>query len=487
MNRDRPHERTLVDYSVCGSGDSPRPVADPSNVDTPQQEATRFFEMCWVDQAHTDARQLLEALIAIAKEDAAKESFLSYVEAALETRTSREVAAKLHTAPTIHLVTLRGAFLGVMRKIIGLQQALLQRSKEYANSAIPYYTHLQQAQPGTLGHYLLSKLAVLDDDFGRCKDAYVRMNRNPLGGVGRSGTGWPIDRSITTRLLGFDDIIDNSLLCRDTNYAAEMASILAIMMSHVNDIASDLQLWFTREFNYITLPDGFCSFSSIFPQKKNPVTLDGIRQLTGPAVNWGSSALATYRCLGTGDQIVHSMPLELAGAISTTNGVLSHMSEVVMAFGFNEEHASQVLKDGWSTLSNLTDWLAQKTGIPFRVGHDIVIGLFADCTASRLRCAEITAAMVMAKVKALTGQEIWLTQEDVDSALDPAEFIRTRVSTGGIGPMEVQRMIADAGASIVRNSSWVTEKEEQIDFAQQLLAVEIFSITHMGICARSHL
>ncbi len=469
-----------------------------------QTEATQFFEMCWVDQAHAvmlvragiidddDGQKLLEALVAIAQggvnalpQDPTKESFLSYIETALENKVGKDLAAKLHTArsridqsATINLVVFRDASLGIMKKIIALQQALLQRAKDYPNSAMPYYTHMQQAQPGTFGHYLLAKVQTLNDDLWRCKEAFGRMNRNPLGGVGRSGTGWPTDRKITTKLLAFDGIVDNSLRCRDTDYAAEMAFTLSIVMSHLNDIAADFELWCMREIGYLTLPNEFCAVSSIFPQKKNPLTLDTLRHRAGAAVNWSSSALATYRCLGTGDQIVHGVPSELSGAITTTNEALDHMAKLTMALTFNEERASEVLAEGWATLSNLTDWLAQKNDVPFRIGYTIVKSLMAECTERNIRCSEITADMVTGKVKELAGREISITQADVDTALNPDEFIRTRISTGSIGPKEVHRMIDGCGAVIVENLNWVEEKCSQIQLAQKLLAVEVCAITH---------
>lgn len=464
-------------------------------------EAAQFYEMCWVDQAHVvmliktgiipiaDGRKLLTALVEVAKEgvdalpqDPTKESFLSYVEDALKAKVG-DLAAKLHTArsridqsATIGRIAFRDFFLDVMEKIIALQKAMLIRAKEYANSPMCYYTHMQQAQPGTFGHYLLAKIETLDEDLDRFKDAFRRMNNNPLGGVGRSGTGWAIDRKITEELLGFDGIVKNSLRCRDTDYAVEMCSVLAHLMAHINDIASDHQIWFMIEFKIVDLPNNYCAVSSIFPQKKNPLTLDTVRLNCGQAVNWGSTALATYRCLGTGDQIVHGVPPHLSGAISLTNETVEHMALVMKALTFNQKRASKILAEGGSTLSNLAEWLDQKHEIPTRIGYAIVKSLKTDCDDQTIPYSGITADMVMRKVADLAKRQISVAQEDVNTVLDPAEFIRTRISSGSIGPEQVQTLITECDAAIKGNADWVGKQRHRIEGAKASLAKVVYEI-----------
>ncbi|WP_454703153.1 argininosuccinate lyase [Agrobacterium burrii] len=485
---------------AANDGPAPKPVHAYVFDGLKAVEAKQFFWMCWVDQVHAlmlaktgiinmdEARQMLAALVEIAHDgvaaldkDPTKESFLSYIEAALEKKTSPDLAKKLHTArsridqsATINLIYYRDDYLLIMGKVIDFQKALLLRAEQFGNSAMPYHTHMQQSQPGTFGHYLLAKFGSFNSDLQRCMDAYARMaTKCPLGGVGRSGTSWPIDRSFTAELLGFNPTVENALLCRDTEWSVDMAYSLSMVMSHLNDIADDFQLWSMNEIDFIRLPEDSCSVSSIFPQKKNPLTLDVLRTKAGPSVNWVSNILSTYRCLGTGDQIGHGVSPVLAEAFATTGDALALMTKLVTDLEFKEAEALKHLAKGFSTMSNLSDFLARHHDLPVRMCYDVVKALNAECKCNNLSCAEITADMVKGNVKEFTGRDIEIAQQDVVTALDPKEFIRTRTSAGSLGPEQVRQMIETNKGTLISNTAWLNDARTGIERQQQNLGVLI--------------
>ncbi|KAJ3496785.1 hypothetical protein NLG97_g2403 [Lecanicillium saksenae] len=335
---------------------------------------------------------------------------------------------------------------------------------------------MQQAQPGNFAHYLLSFASKLQEDFERCQEAYSRVNRNPLGTVGRSGTGLRIDRERTTKLLGFDSSVKHSLLGKDADFAADIVAALSFVMYHLNDFATDLHLWSSNEFGFVQLPDTFCGTSSIFPQKRNPVTLETIKLAAGPSVAWLSSTLATFRGAGTGDHRVHGIPSHLDQALETTSDMLVLAGLVASEVQVNDARVKEVLGESWSTTSNLADFLMQNRGLSIRQAHGVVARLVRMCRDTGLSKGQVTGEMLEEASLISLGQKIEMSEADLHEALDPENFVRTRTSAGSVGPLEVGNLTELAEDMLAENRSWVMQSRSKHLEAEKLLKEAIVAI-----------
>ncbi|KAK5991428.1 Argininosuccinate lyase [Cladobotryum mycophilum] len=460
-----------------------------------QQECKQFDDFLWTDLAHvvmlleqntiseSTGRKLLPVLqelrdlgIDRLHIDPSKESLLFQVEAFLSKRLGDNVAGSLHTArsridqrATVGRMFYRALFLQVMDRIHDMQENLITAAIRHSGTVIPYYTHMQQAQPGNLGHYFMAFASKFQEDLERCRDAFNRVNRNPLGTVGRSGTGLRIDRERTTELLGFDESIQNSLLGRDADYAADMMAALSFVMYHLNDLATDLHIWSTNEFGFVQLPESYSATSSIFPQKRNPVTLEVIKFAAGPSTAWFSSTMATFRGEGTGDHKVHGSPYQLDSALDTTSNMLILAGKIIGALEIKETRIKQVLADSWSTTNNLADSLMQNHGLSIRQAHKVVARLVRKCKDNEIRRKDITSELLSESSFEVLGQDVDMTHEDLHLALDPESFVQTRVSAGGVGPLEVKRLIESGEEMLFENRQWVQRRREKMAKAQATL------------------
>ncbi|KAJ6787344.1 hypothetical protein PWT90_06343 [Aphanocladium album] len=467
-----------------------------------KSECKQFDDFCWIDLAHvvmlveqntvekSVGQKLLPALQDIRTQgynrlpiDPYKESLLYQVESALGQKLGDHVAGALHTArsridqrATVGRMYYRRILLQVMDHICQFQENLVAAAHEHSSRIIPYHTHMQQAQPGNFAHYLLSFAAKLQEDFERCQEAYSRVNRNPLGTVGRSGTGLRIDRERTTKLLGFDSCVKHSLLGKDADFAADIVAALSFVMYHLNDFATDLHLWSSNEFGFVQLPDTFCGTSSIFPQKRNPVTLETIKLAAGPSVAWLSSTLATFRGAGTGDHRVHGIPSHLDQALETTSDMLILAGLVASEVQVNDARVKEVLGESWSTTSNLADFLMQNRGLSIRQAHGVVARLVRMCRETGLSKGQVTADMLEEASLISLGQKVEMTEEDLHEALDPESFVRTRTSAGSVGPAEINSLTELAEDLLLENRNWVMESRGKHLKAEQLLKEAIVEV-----------
>ncbi|WOO83144.1 Argininosuccinate lyase [Vanrija pseudolonga] len=467
-----------------------------------EREKKQFDQYLQIDLAHLVmlveqgivardvGRALLPALSDLRKRgaagvniDPAKGSMLLQIEGTLAAALGEDIAGNLHTGrsridqgATARRLFKRNVLLEILNAVATLEETLIKTAKRHPGNLIPTYTHLQQAQPGHFAHYLLGYADRLHDDFQRCSDAFARANRSPLGCVGLSGTSWPIDRQRTRELLGFDDIVLSSRLAREAYYAAEIASSLAFVMATLNDLATDLHIWSSIEFGFIQLDDGYCSTSSIFPQKKNPVALEVIKYGAGPAVNWGGSALAAFRGEGSGDQAVRKVP-ELDAAFDKTIAMLDLAGGIVSTLTVNSDRVQKTLHESWSTTSNLADELVRKNGLSFRQAHHVVARLVRICEVQGIARAGVTPAVLSQAAFETLGQPLdgW-TAEELSASLDPVAFVQTRISEGSIGPEQLAKLTAVAEQRVKGDRMWLQNKKDQIALAASKLDAAIVSI-----------
>ena len=257
--------------------------------------------------------------------------------------------------------------------ITGLQQALLDLAEQEADTIMPGFTHLQAAQPVTFGHHLMAWYEMLQRDYGRLVDCRKRLNLSPLGAAALAGTSYPIDRAFTAEELGFDGPTRNSLdSVSDRDFAIELAGFASILLTHLSRFSEELVLWSCSQFDFVDLPDKFCTGSSIMPQKKNPDVPELVRGKSG-RVNGHLVSLLT---------LMKSQPLAynkdnqedkepLFDLIDTVKDCLKAYCDMVPEIRARRENMYQAALRGYSTATDLADYLV-KRGIPFRDAHEIV-------------------------------------------------------------------------------------------------------------------
>ncbi len=466
-----------------------------------EREKRHFYQFIKVDMAHTvmlveqniisrnDGAKILRILNEINElgpdrfpTDPAKGSFLLQVEDYLFDKIGEEIGGKMHTGrsridqgATVRRLYKRDRLLDVIDRLIELQKVILKVTERHSDTIMPGYTHMQHAQPWVFGHYLLSFFEKFYEDFQRLTQAYGRVNMNPLGTVGLSGTSWPLDRERTTELLGFGDIVENSKLGREAYYAAEAIAMLSIVMSNLNDLATDLHVWCTYEFRLVETADEYSGTSSFFPQKKNPFALETIKKAAGSSVMWLSTALSTFRAEGTGDQAMRELPL-IDKALKLTENMLDLMSGILDTLIVNEDRMIEIVGKNWSTANNLADFIVKEKGLSYRQAHHVVGRVVRTAIEEKKNPMETTGDMVDRAASETIRRTLGLKTEAVRNALDPEIFVKTRVTTGSINPKEIKRMLKESKAKLKKEREWVSNQMENIKTAYEKLNKAIGSI-----------
>ena len=318
-----------------------------------------------------------------------------------------------------------------------LQTGLLDLAEREADTIMPGFTHLQTAQPVTFGHHLLAWYEMLVRDAERLQDCRKRVNVMPLGAAALAGTTYPIDRGITAKLLGFDRASENSLdSVSDRDFAIEFCSFAALLMTHLSRFSEELVLWTSAQFDFIDLPDRFCTGSSIMPQKKNPDVPELVRGKTG-RVNGHLISLLT---------LMKSQPLAynkdnqedkepLFDTVDTVKGCLKAYADMIPAIEARADNMRVAAKRGFSTATDLADYLVKK-GVAFRDAHEIVGKAVAFGVAEGRDLSEMTTEE-LTRFSDVIG-------EDVFDVLTLEGSVQARDHLGGTAPKQVRAAVARA-------------------------------------------
>jgi len=291
------------------------------------------------------------------------------------------IAGKLHTARSRNDQVATDIRLFLIEKINGLlelieenQKTLSQQALDNFDAIMPGYTHLQIAQPITLGHHLLSYVELFNRDKLRLTDSLKRLDESPLGAAAMAGTSYPIDREYSAKLLGFNKPMSNSIdAVSSRDMLLETLSNVAILSVNLSRLAEEIILWFSTEFNFISLPDSLTTGSSIMPQKRNPDGAEIIRSKAGRVIG----SLNTLLVVMKGLPLTYNKDLQedkepLFDAIDTIELSLGVMSKMITDMKPNRVRMLQSAKNGFSIATDIADVLVQDLGIPFRESHKIV-------------------------------------------------------------------------------------------------------------------
>jgi len=359
------------------------------------------------------------------------------------------VAGRLHTArsrndqvATDFRLWVRGAMDNADAGLAALQRALVIRADEHAGSIMPGFTHLQTAQPVTLGHHLLAYYEMAGRDRSRFADARARMNRCPLGSAALAGTGFPIDRGMTAAALGFDGPTANSLdSVSDRDFALDYLMSAAQTALHLSRLAEEFIIWASQPFGFVRLPDSLSTGSSIMPQKKNPDAAELVRGHAGRIVGCLTALMITMKGLPLAyskDMQDDKPPVFEAASLLTL--CLAAMTGMVEATSFRTDRMRAAAELGYATATDLADWLVRQAGIPFREAHHI--------TGAAVKLAETRGIALdqlsLADLQAIDSR----IDERVYAALSVEASVAARASHGGTAPVEVRKRIAEARAAL---------------------------------------
>ncbi|MDX1802055.1 MAG: argininosuccinate lyase [Marinobacter sp.] len=334
---------------------------------------------------------------------------------------------------------LRDEIDAIAEELNRLQAGLLDLAEREADTIMPGFTHLQTAQPVTFGHHLLAWYEMLVRDAERLQDCRKRVNIMPLGAAALAGTTYPIDRTITARLLGFDRPSENSLdSVSDRDFAIEFCSFAALLMTHLSRFSEELVLWTSAQFDFIDLPDRFCTGSSIMPQKKNPDVPELVRGKTG-RVNGHLISLLT---LMKGQPLAYNKDNQedkepLFDAVDTVKGCLKAYADMVPAIVAKADNMRIAARRGFSTATDLADYLVKK-GVAFRDAHEIVGKAVGFGVSEQRDLADMTLDELR--------QFSEVIGEDVFDVLTLEGSVRARDHLGGTAPAQVRAAVARARA-----------------------------------------
>jgi argininosuccinate lyase len=319
-----------------------------------------------------------------------------------------------------------------------LQRALVTRADEHAGSIMPGFTHLQTAQPVTLGHHLMAYYEMIRRDRSRFADARARLNECPLGSAALAGTGFPIDREMTAQALGFDRPAANSLdAVSDRDFALDYLMAAAQCSLHLSRLAEEFVIWASQPFGFVRMPDSLSTGSSIMPQKKNPDAAELVRGHSGRIVGAAVSLMVTMKGLPLAyskDMQDDKPPVfEAAGLLGLS---IAAMAGMVEGATFRTDRMRQAAELGYATATDLADWLVREAGVPFREAHHVT-GAAVKLAESRGVALE---ALSLADLQAIDGR----IGEGVYHALSVEASVAARASHGGTAPDEVRARIAEA-------------------------------------------
>ncbi|AWI82383.1 argininosuccinate lyase [Alloyangia pacifica] len=398
----------------------------------------------------SDAEAIREGLLTVLSEieggDFAFSTALEDIHMNVEARLKEiigEPAGRLHTArsrndqvATDFRLWVRDQCDAAEGGILALMKALLGQAEAGADWVMPGFTHLQTAQPVTWGHHMMAYVEMFARDLSRMRDARKRMNESPLGAAALAGTGFPIDRQMTAEALGFDRPMANSLdAVSDRDFALEFLSVGSICAMHLSRFAEELVIWSSAQFRFVTLSDRFSTGSSIMPQKKNPDAAELIRAKIGRIFGANVALLMVMKGL----PLAYSKDMQedkeqVFDAADNLMLALAAMEGMVRDMTANVANLEAAAASGFSTATDLADWLVRETGLPFREAHHVTGALVAMAEKKGCDLSDLS----LEEMQSVNGT----ITEGIFDVLGVHNSVASRMSYGGTAPARVREQVA---------------------------------------------
>ena len=425
-------DRRLAAQDIAGSRAHAAMLAATGIVSDKDAEAMREGLLTVLSEIETGKFEFLTAL----------EDIHMNVEARLK-EIIGEPAGRLHTGrsrndqvATDFRLWVRDQLDAVERALITLMQACLAQAEAGADWVMPGFTHLQVAQPVTWGHHMMAYVEMFGRDLSRARDARARMNECPLGAAALAGTSFPIDREMTARELGFDRPAANSLdAVSDRDFALEFLSVASICAMHLSRFAEELVIWSSAQFRFVTLSDRFSTGSSIMPQKKNPDAAELIRAKIGRIFGANVALMTVMKGL----PLAYSKDMQedkeqLFDAADNLMLALAAMEGMVRDMSANREALESAAGVGFSTATDLADWLVRVLNLPFREAHHVTGSLVALAEKRGVDLPDLSLEDMQSVHSGI--------RSDIFDVLGVHNSVASRTSYGGTAPVQVRAQIA---------------------------------------------
>lgn len=418
--------------------------------------------------------------------DYRQEDLYSYIERHIVQTLGPEIGGRLHTGRSrndLHVTSwrlaLRERLLALIEALDRVRARLLDLARAHVDTVMPGYTHTQHAQPITFGYYALSAADLMARDHARLRHALSTCDRCPLGSGALSTTGFPIDREMTRDLLGFADLVEvgyDGVSARDDVHEAMAA--LAVMMTGLSRIATDLQTWNTMEYGFIELADAYSSVSSIMPQKKNPQALEHIKTIAAIATGTLQTVLACSKNTSLADvnDGVTGLNVPALDAIERATLALNVAEGTLATLSVRKDAMLRSAEIGFGTATELADLIVRETGLSFRMAHNVVGRVVRETIEAGRTAMDITSADLDAAAQALFGRKLGISQAATREALDPAQNVRARIVTGGPSPERMADMLARRLADLDRDRQDVDAVRRRVAAATAELEQRVESL-----------
>jgi argininosuccinate lyase len=376
---------------------------------------------------------------------------------------------------------LRERLLTALGQTLDLRERLLDFAGEHVETLMPGITHTQPAQPTTLAHYLAGVLAPLERDNARLRDAYARVNQSPLGAAAFTTTGFPVDRKLIARLLGFVGVVENGYdAVGGSDCMIEPMTTLTILASGLSRFVHDLLIWARSEVGILRIGDEFVQISSIMPQKRNPVVLEHVRARIGYVHGDAATVTTMLHSSAFGDtaDINDQIYVPLARAFNALGSVLELLAAVFATATIDRDLLARRAGVGFTTSTELADTLVRDHGLPFRSAHGIAAATVRLAIARGLEASQATPTLVDEAAVVVIGRPLGLTEEALRAALDPWTFVRRRNLPGGPAPEAMHRSLATLRTTLQSDRAWLTEEQTRLieaDMERERWAVRLIA------------
>ncbi len=435
----------------------------------------------------SDVKKILNALEELKKEEfdepCDSEDIHELVERLVIKKAGSASGGKMHTARSrndqISLDTrmkIRDDINTICNCLLDTVEALVSVAQKHQKTIMPLYTHLQQAQAGTFSHYLLAHADALLRDLDRFYDSYDRVNQSPLGAGPVGGTSIAIDRISTSKMLGFDGLVENSIDATSTrDFVAEYVSSAAIMMTNLSKLAEDFVIWSATEFSFIELADEFTSPSSVMPQKKNPDVLELTRGYTAQVIGNLMGILSTVKGLATGyGRDLQQIKSSIWSTSKTSIAALLVVKPILLTMSVNEKQMKKAAEGSYLIALDIAEKLVQNK-IPFRTTHKISGQLVQRAHLAKKQLSKLTNNEIRLCVKD-ANVDVKLVAEIIKNTTITSS-LRTRVSQGSSGFSEQKRMIVQRTKRIDSYRTQIAKRDNKIELAIKQMQHRVAELT----------
>ncbi|MDL2060530.1 argininosuccinate lyase [Mesosutterella sp. AGMB02718] len=411
--------------------------------------------------------------------DPNREDFYFNLEAHLIEQVGIEIGGQQHTArsrndlyATCARLAVRNSYFEICRIFNRMRQAIIEVARANEDAVYAGYTHMQPSEPITFAHYCSAVLNGLQRDYRRIAHCYEGLNLCPLGGGSMGSTTWNIDRNYTSKMLGFDAPVDNSIDCVATrDFITDILAALSIAANTLSRFCQDLYVWATPDYGYIEVSDSCAVCSSIMPQKKNPWVLEHIKAKAAHVEGCFMSALNVMK------NVIYSHCEDMCGesanyffpALQEMKMMCELMEVSIRGITVKKERMLENAKGDFCTVTELANALVRKDGISFRMAHDIVAQVVAHMLETHKRADEIGTDVVNPIYMKLFNRTTGMTDEEIRAALDPVAIAYAKKCIGGTAPEEVERQLNNRQKALDQDNAELKERMDRVAAAKAAL------------------